>query len=96
MTALFQLLVFKADFNALDAEEGRYVIVGRTGGVTPELDERVWLQDYEGNECYGRVAAVRERTILVEPDWDTWTHATARVAAPSIRRFGLLDAPVTA
>jgi hypothetical protein len=66
-------LVFTVDFNNVDSGEGRFVIASRTAVSSfrvPRVGEEVWLRDPDGDECPGMISEIRERTVIIQPDWD--------------------------
>jgi hypothetical protein len=89
------LLIFTVDLNEMD-RDGRYVVASRwrvSSPRVPEVGERVWLHDADGEECEGIVATVGGRTVLIEPIWDS-LKASSDLLVTGLPLVGAALAPI--
>jgi hypothetical protein len=75
MTEFEDILGVTVDFNELD-EDGllvaslHHLLTARL----PRVGERVWLEDPDGNSCWGSVVRVAERVMHLRLDLSSWQH----------------------
>lgn len=75
-------LTFDVDFNNA-VDRGRLIKTSlrRHAGRTPEVGERCYLRDGEGNTCWGYVDSINGPMILFAIDDSSWASGTETIRA---------------
>jgi hypothetical protein len=75
MPGLTETTIFRVDFNSVDPDS--WLVLGAISDASPprrpDLGERVWLVDGEGNGCAGIVRLVEDEIVHFELEEATWT-----------------------
>jgi len=56
-------------------DDDRVLALTDVAPAVPEMGQRVYLLDADGNSCFGTVAHVVGGLIEVDADWNTWMRA---------------------
>lgn len=73
--------IFEVDFNNV-AEGGRLIKASlrrAPQGWHPEVGDRVFLHDSDGESCWASVADVQAPMIFFEPDDSTWVSESVEI-----------------